>query len=328
MAKFKVVISDFDYGDIDIETNILRSAFGGEVNVVGLEDKDRRMLLKEAANADAIITQYAHIDKEVIEQLENCKVIARYGTGVDIVDVDAATGKGIMVTNVPDYCMKEVADHAFTLLLTVARKIKIYDQAVRRGEWRWQSGQKLHRIDGSKLGLVGFGRIGKEIAKRAQGFSMDVLAYSPSLTEQVAKANHATAVSLDFLISESDYIIIQAPLTAETKGMFSDKQFDMMKDGVFIINTGRGPIVDTDALIRALESGKVAGAGLDDIEDEPAKKKNWQPISKLFDYENVIITPHAAYYSEESIFESRRRASEEVARILNGRQPLHQVNSI
>jgi D-3-phosphoglycerate dehydrogenase len=328
MSKLKVVISDYDFGEINVETIILKEKFGNDISVVGLVEKDQETLIRETKDADAIITQYAHINESVINGLERCKVIARYGTGVDIVDVDTATKQGIIVTNVPDYCMNEVADHAITLLLTLVRKIKTYDKAIRRGEWRWQSGQKLHRIQGKKLGILGFGRIGKEIAKRAQGFSMDVIVHTPTMTDVRAALYGVTAVSFDTLLKESDYIIIQAPLTPQTEGLFDDKQFSMMKDGVILINTGRGPIVKNEALIRALQSGKVAGAGLDDIEEEPIKLKDWSPDSPLFNYENVIVTPHAAYYSEESILESRRRATDEVARILAGGAPYHQVNEL
>lgn len=327
MGKLKVVISDFDYGDINIETEVLKSRFGDRVDVIGLNAKSEDELIDAAIDADAIITQYAKVGRKTIEKLERCKVIARYGTGVDIVDVEAATKKGIMVTNVPDYCFNEVADHAVAMLLLLIRKIKIYDRNVRTGEWRWQSSGGIHRIQGKTLGLVGFGRIGKAIARRMESFGVRIIVYTPSITEEKALRYGVEAVEFQQLLKESDFIIIQAPLSEKTRHMFNDEAFSIMKEGVFLVNTARGPIVESAALIKALKSGKVVGAGLDDIEEEPAKLKEWEPTSELFHYDNVIVTPHAAYYSEESIRESRERAAKEVARVLKGEFPLHLVNS-
>jgi len=324
--KYKVIITDYDFGNIDVETNVLKDALGDAVEVVGLNAKSEEELIGPAKDADALIVQYSHVGRRIIEEMQQGKIIARYGSGVDIVDVEAASECGIMVTNVPDYCHQEVADHAVTLLLTLIKKIKIYDQKVRTGEWRWQSAKPIYRMQGKSVGIVGFGRIGMEIAKRVQGFGIKPLVYTPRMTAERAREHQVESVSFETLLRESDYIILQAPLTQETKHLLSDREFAMMKDQVILVNTARGPMVDEAALIRALESGKVAGAGLDDIEEEPAKRRNWKPDSKLFDFENVIVTPHAAYYSEESIIESRQRAAEEVARVLKGEAPHHLVN--
>ena len=324
--KYKVIITDYDFGNIDVETNVLKDALGDAVEVVGLNAKSEEELIGPAKDADALIVQYSHVGRRIIEEMQQGKIIARYGSGVDIVDVEAASECGIMVTNVPDYCHQEVADHAVTLLLTLIKKIKIYDQKVRTGEWRWQSAKPIYRMQGKSVGIVGFGRIGMEIAKRVQGFGIKPLVYTPRMTAERAREHQVESVSFETLLRESDYIILQAPLTPETKHLLSDREFAMMKDQVILVNTARGPMVDEAALIRALESGKVAGAGLDDIEEEPAKRRNWKPDSKLFDFENVIVTPHAAYYSEESIIESRQRAAEEVARVLKGEAPHHLVN--
>ncbi|WP_047153875.1 C-terminal binding protein [Aneurinibacillus tyrosinisolvens] len=326
MTRYKVIISDYDFGNIDLETEVIKRQLGDGAEVIGLNAENEAEFLAQAKDADAIITQYFNVNGTMIEQLETCKIIARYGTGVDIVDVKTATKQGILVTNVPDYCHHEVADHAVTLLLSLVRKIKMYDQAVRASEWRWQSGQFIHRIQQKKLGLVGFGLIAKAIAARVKGFGMETMAYTPHLTQEAAAQYGVQAVSFEQLLTTSDYIIVQAPLTDETWHMFSDREFAMMKQGVIFINTARGPIVDQSALIQALETGKVGGAGLDDIEEEPAKLHDWQADSQLFAFDNVIITPHAAYYSEESIAESRRRAAEEVARVLAGFPPKHPVN--
>jgi D-3-phosphoglycerate dehydrogenase len=264
----------------------------------------------------------------VIAELHACRVIARYGTGVDIVDVDAATSHDILVTNVPnDWCENEVADHAMALLLAVARKITVYDRATRAGTWHWQSGAPIHRLRGSLLGLLSFGAIARAIAARAVGFGMRIAAHDPFLSNEEITAAGVEGVSFDELVTESDCLVIQAPLTPDTHHLFDETQLRRMKPTAILINTARGPIVDDRALHRALSEGWIAGAGLDDIEEEPAKVRDWRPDNPLFGLDNVVITPHAAYYSEEAIGFVRRFAAEEVVRVLTGQPPLSPVNA-
>jgi D-3-phosphoglycerate dehydrogenase len=275
-----------------------------------------------------VIAQYATISARVIADLAECRVIARYGTGVDIVDVDAATRHDILVTNVPsDWCENEVADHAMALLLAVARKVKVYDRATRGGTWQWQTGAPIHRLRGTVLGLLSFGAIARAIAARAAGFGMRITAHDPYLTAEQMAAAGAQAVSFDELVTGSDCLVIQAPLTAETHHLFDEVQLRRMKPTAILVNTARGPIVDDRALNRALSEGWIAGAGLDDIEEEPAKIRDWRPDNPLFRLDNVVITPHAAYYSVESIGTVRRFAAEEVVRVLRGQPPLSPVNA-
>jgi D-3-phosphoglycerate dehydrogenase len=255
-------------------------------------------------------------------------VIARYGTGVDIVDVDAATRHDILVTNVPsDWCADEVADHAIALLLAVARKINVYDRATRGGTWQWQSGAPIHRLRGSVLGLLSFGVIARAIAARAAGFGMRTAVHDPYVDAEEITAAGATSVSFDELVAESDCLIIQAPLTPDSHHLFDEFQLRRMKPTAILVNTARGPIVDDQALYRALSEGWIAGAGLDDIEEEPAKVRDWRPDNPLFGLDRVVITPHAAYYSEEAIGTVRRFAAEEVVRVLTGQPPLSGVNA-
>jgi D-3-phosphoglycerate dehydrogenase len=255
-------------------------------------------------------------------------VIARYGTGVDIVDVDAASRHGILVTNAPnDWCENEVADHALALLLAVARKVNVYDRATRDGVWRWQSGAPIHRLSGSVLGLLSFGAIARAIATRAAGFGLRITAHDPFVPAEEIAAAGATAVSFEELVTESDCLVIQAPLTPSTHHLFDERQLRRMKPTAILVNTARGPIVEDGALHRALSEGWIAGAGLDDIEEEPAKVAGWRPDNPLFALENVVITPHAAYYSEEAIGFVRRFAAEEVVRVLRGQPALSPVNA-
>jgi D-3-phosphoglycerate dehydrogenase len=319
------VIADYDYGDVDIERAIIEQA-GFEL--IAAQCKTEAEVIDVAHDAAAVVAQYSPISAHVIAELRDCRVIARYGTGVDIVDVDAATRHNVLVTNVPnDWCENEVADHAMALLLAVARKISVYDRATRGGTWQWQSGAPIHRLRGSVLGLLSFGAIARAVAARASGFGMIITAHDPFLSSEEITAAGVQGVSFDELVTQSDCLVIQAPLTAQTHHLFDEIQFRRMKPSAILINTARGPIVEDRALYRAVSEGWIAGAGLDDIEEEPAKVRDWRPDNALFGLENVVITPHAAYYSEESIGTVRRFAAEEVVRVLTGQSPLSPVNA-
>jgi D-3-phosphoglycerate dehydrogenase / 2-oxoglutarate reductase len=320
-----VVIADYDFGDVDIERAIIEDA-GFELVAANCKSQDE--VIDAARDAAAVVTQYSAISDRVINELSHCRVIQRYGTGVDVVDVEAATSHNILVTNVPnEWCENEVADHAMALLLAVSRKITVYDRQTRKGIWQWQSGAPMYRLRGSVLGLLSFGAIARAVATRAAGFGMLITAYDPFLSAEQITAAGVKQVSLDELITESDCLIIQAPLTSQTRHLFDEAQLRRMKPTSILINTARGPIIEDRALYRALSEGWIAGAGLDDIEEEPAKIRDWRPENPLFTLPNVIITPHAAYYSEESMITVRRFAAEEVVRVLRGQAPLSPVNA-
>jgi D-3-phosphoglycerate dehydrogenase len=324
-AQQTVVIADYDYGDVDIERAIIEAA---GLRLAAAECKTEDDVIEAARDADAVIAQYATVGARAIGAFTRCRVIARYGTGVDIVDVDAATRHGILVTNVPnDWCRNEVADHAMALLLAAARKICSYDRATRAGTWQWQSGEPIHRMQGRTLGLLSFGAIAQSIAVRAIAFGMRVVANDPYLSADEMAAHGASAVSFDELLERADYLVIQAPLTKETHHRISEPELRHMKPTSILVNTARGPIVNDDALYRALSEGWIAGAGLDDIEEEPAKQRDWKPANPLFGLGNVVITPHAAYYSEEAIRTVRDFAAREVVRVLTGQAPLSPVNA-
>jgi len=319
-----VVITDYDYGDVDIERAIIE---GAGLRLVAAQCKSEDDVIAAARDADAIIAQYATVGAKAIGALTRCRVIARYGTGTDIVDVDAATRRGILVTNVPnDWCENEVADHAMALLLAAARKICRYDQATRSGTWQWQTGEPIHRISGRTLGLLSFGAIAQAVGRRATGFGLRVIASDPYMPTADITARGAVPVSLEELLEQSDYLVIQAPLTKETHHLIGERELRRMKPTAILINTARGPIVSDEALHQALSDNWIAGAGLDDIEEEPAKLPGWTPENPLFRLDNVIITPHAAYYSEEAIRTVREFAAQEVVRVLTSQPPLSPVN--
>jgi D-3-phosphoglycerate dehydrogenase / 2-oxoglutarate reductase len=319
-----VVITDYDYGDVDIERAIID---GAGLRLMAAQCKSEDDVIAAARDADAIIAQYATIGAKAITAMTRCELIARYGTGTDIVDVDAATRRGILVTNVPnDWCENEVADHAMALLLAAARNICRYDRATHSGTWRWQTGEPIYRISGRTLGLLSFGAIAQAIGRRAAGFGLKVIASDPYMPAADITARGAAPVSLEELLEQSDYLIIQAPLTKETHHLIGERELRLMKPAAILVNTARGPIVSDEALYRALTENWIAGAGLDDIEEEPAKIADWTPDNPLFGLDNVIITPHAAYYSEESVRTVREFAASEVVRVLTGEPPISPVN--
>ncbi|MER7363538.1 C-terminal binding protein [Nonomuraea wenchangensis] len=325
-ARGTIMIADSDFGDVDIERAIIEGA-GFELLPEQCKSEDE--VIEKGRDVDGVLTQYVRVGSRAIDAFTRCRVIARYGTGVDIVDVDAATRRGIQVTNAPnDWCAEEVADHAVALWLGAARKICAYDQATRQGVWRWQSGEPIWRLRGRVFGLLSFGAIARLIAERARAFGVEVWAHDPFLDESEIRSHEVRPVSFDRLVEGADFLVIQAPLTPETHHAFDRTTLRRMKPTAVLINTARGPIVEDAALYQALAEGWIAGAALDDLEDEPAKQRDWRPRNPLFTLPNVIITPHAAYYSEQAVTTVRRIAAEEAVRVLTGQRARSPVNDV
>jgi D-3-phosphoglycerate dehydrogenase len=269
-----------------------------------------------APTADAVLHWRVPIGAAEIARLARCRVIAHYGVGVDRIDALAAAATGIYVTNVPRYGVAEVADHAVTLLLASARKLRALERTLRAGEWGVNHSRPIHRLRGRTLGIVGLGNIGSAVAERAAGFGLRVLAHDPYLPSERFAAVGAEPASLPELLRASDYLTLHVPLTEETRGLIGAREFAGMKPGVFLVNTSRGPVLDEAALLEALRTGVVAGAGLDVFHEEPLSAD-----SPLLRDERVILTPHAAYFSEESIIDMQAGASEQVVAALAGRRP-------
>lgn len=297
----------------------------GEIaDLVDGDSSSPEKFIAGARNADAILTSWGiRIDAQVIAGLEKCAIVGVGSVGVDMVDVDAATEAGIVVTNTPDIFIEEVADHTMMLLLACARRVKIMDKMVKAGDW--YKGRpvlnEIPRLWGQTLGLISFGNVATAVARRAKPFGMHIIAYDPYVTELKMTAEGVEPVTLDELIERSDYLSVHPGLNETSRGMLSDTEFKAMKNTVSIINCGRGPVIDEAALIRALQSGQVAAAGLDVLEKEPIAKDN-----PLLDMDNVILTPHAASATSRMRPETRRRAAREVALVLQGKWPMSCVN--
>lgn len=324
MAKYKVYISDYDYPDNSIEKSILEP-IGAEV--IGLHCNTGEGLAEKAADADVILQQYANIPRATIEKLTQCKAICRYGIGVDIVDVKAAYENGIVVTNVPDYCLDEVADHTIALAFHLLRRIPMYDSASKSGRWHWkEGGGVIHRFRKSTWGIIAFGRIAQNIARKIKVFGFDVISYDPYVSESFMNSYGVKKVGLEDLFKRSDVVCVMSPSTPETYHIVDDKALKMMKSNAVLINTSRGKNVDNEALYKALTEGWIASAALDDTEEEPAHLDDWTPeCNPLFFLDNCIITPHVAYVSEESLQECRKVAAENAKSVLLGETPMDLV---
>jgi D-3-phosphoglycerate dehydrogenase len=278
-------------------------------------------ILDVARDADAIIVCYAQITAEIINQLTKCKVIGRTGLGVDNIDIPAAAARKITVTYVPDYCLREVSDHAMALLLALARKVTLANKLAQEGRWEMPAVQPIYRLEGRVLGLVGFGNIPRTLVPKAKAFGLKVITSDPFVAEEHLKTHDVENVSFDQLLAQSDFISVHAPLLPQTRHLFNEDAFKKMKKGACIINTARGPLIDEKALISALDSGHLAGAGLDVIETEPMPKD-----SPLIGRDNLILTPHTGFYSVESLVELQTKAATDVGHVLQGEAPVYPAN--
>lgn len=313
-----VAVTDSVFPNLDAARRVL-SGVGAELQIAA--DRTPDAIVRAARTADAVLVTYAKITGDMIREMTQCRIISRFGIGVDNVDIGAATAAGIVVTKVPDYCIDEVSDHAMALLLALVRKVPFSTARVHAGEWSMPSVVPIHRLRGSTLGLVGFGRIPQLVAPKARSFGVNVIASDPFVPKEVMAQAGVAPVTLDELIERSDYVSIHAPLTSETRHLFNADVFRRMKPTAYLINTARGPLVDEHALVDALAAGRIAGAALDVVEQEPPA-----PGSPLLTCANLILTPHTGFYSEESLVDLQTKATEEVVRVLGGQAPLNPVN--
>jgi len=308
---YRIVLSDEKTVGSRHQTEILE-AIGAEVTI--LDEKTEAAVADAASVADALIVDAGTpVTAEVFDEAAALQVVGRSGIGVDNIDVDAAAANGVTVVNVPSYSLDEVSTHAFSLLLSCVRAVPQYDRAVRDGTWDWKTAQPLHRMADRTLGLVGFGSIARRLAAKLRSFGVDVIATDPYVTEETMYDYGVENVSFDTLLDRVTYLSIHTPLYEDTRGLFATEEFERLSDDCIVVNTARGPVVDEDALVDALERGEIARAGLDVLESEPPTAD-----SPLLDRDDVVLTPHTAWYSEESREDLSESVASGVAAVLRG----------
>ncbi len=322
MKNYKVSVVNIGYESYDLEKQLL-AEIGADLILAPEECWTEELVIEAAMGADAILTREAPITSKVIDAVAGtCKIIARYGVGVDNIDLEAARAKQIYVTNVTDYCSEEVADHGVGLLLACIRQLLSRDKFLRQGKWDADINENIFRTRGKVLGFLGYGNIAQAFHRKWNGFlPSQVLVHDPFVSKNVLKQNGATAADIQTVLSQADYISLNLPLTPETKNIIDAKALKSMKSTAIIINTARGGLIDEAALEVALKEGWILSAGLDVFETEPLNAN--YPLKRL---DNIILTGHMAWYSKDSVIELQRRAAEEVKRVLTGQLPLSWVN--
>jgi D-3-phosphoglycerate dehydrogenase len=314
MAKYKVVVTDQVFPTVDVERELF-AAIDAELTVLS---GDIHAVLQSAADADALLNTYLPFDEAAISQLGRAKIIARYGIGVDNIDLQAAKARDIVVTNVPDYCVEEVATHALAMILSLIRKLPEADRRTRAGQWGVGELGPMGRISEMIVGLIGYGRIGRQLNAVLAQLGATILVHDPYLPENPPGVRR---VPLDELLTSADVVSLHAPLTDETRGIINADALRAMKSSAILVNTSRGPLIVLDDLIAALGSGEIRAAGLDVFEQEPPD------ASQFRDIPNLLASPHIAFYSQSAIRESQTKAATQVINVLTGQAlPDYQVN--
>lgn len=312
----RVLVTDHAWPSLDVERSVL-----GDAELVAAATGEPGELIALAAGADAILTNWRPIPPAALDAATRCVVVSRYGVGTDNIPVARASELGVVVANVPDYCVEEVSDHVMALLLACARRLVPYASDTAEGNWRQEGAAGLPRLRGQTLGLVGAGAIARALVPKALGFGLRVLAHTPRIRPGALGPHVETTTDLGRLLAESDYVSLHAPATPETDTLIGAEQLACMKPGAFLINTARGALVDEAALVAALEAATIAGAALDVLRDEPPSADR-----PLLRHPKAMVTPHVAFSSAASIEEVARRAAAHVADALAGRVPPHVVN--
>jgi len=314
MSRFKVVVTDQIFPDVEVERALLADIDASlEVADGSLHDA-----LAKGRDADALLNTYLPLDADAFARLERCRIVARYGIGVDNVDLDAASKAGVVVTNVPDYCVEEVATHALAMLLSLLRRLPQGDAKVRAGAWGLDGLRPMTRLSEMTVGLVGFGRIARRLGESLQVLGCRLIVHDPFLTPS---DDLPPLMSLEELLRTADAVSLHAPLTAGTKGMIDASALALMPEHAVLVNTSRGPLVVLEDLVTALREGRLRAAGLDVLPVEPP------PAGAVDDVPNLLLTPHTAFYSEQSVRESQTKAATQVIKVLTGKEPDYAVTS-
>lgn len=316
-----ILVTDYAWPNLDIEQDIF-ATHNLEIIAAKTGDEDELIALAQKYDPVAIMTNWKIVSAAVLAQAPRCKIVARYGVGVDNIDIDYATKNGMVVTNVPDYCYQEVADHVMAMLLACARNLVPLAADTRQGGWDLHhSGRPFARLADQRLGIVGFGLTGRAVAQRALGFGLKPLAFTPRLTADEVPIGVSATQNLDELLTHSDYVSLNLPANPQTAGLVNSEFLAKMKPTAYLINTARGAIIDEAALYEALTTGQIRGAALDVLQKEAPHTQN--PLLTL---DNVIVTPHAAFYSPTAIAELQHKAANQVVMALQGQTPTYLVN--
>ncbi len=313
MRTYNVVVSDQVFPDVDIERAML-AEIDADLTVA---EGSLEAVLPQLKTADAILNTYLPFDAATIAQLDNCKIIARYGIGIDNIDVAAAKDAGLVVTNVPDYCVEEVAVHTLTMMLSLIRRLPESDALIRQGGWGISTLRPITRFSEMTIGLVGYGRIAREVGKAILGLGASLLVFDPYVTPEMAP--EVKLVPLEELLKNSDAVTLHPPLTDETRGMINAKSLALMPDHAILVNASRGPLIVFDDLAQALRDGTIRAAALDVFETEPFDPKTAEGVP------NLLMSPHTAFYSDAAIKESQTKAATQVINVLTGKAPDYDV---
>ena len=321
-TKYPIIICDCDHQDVDNEKAVLASA-GLEVKWLHCMTQDE--VIEQCQGAVCLINQYVKMDEKIFKAIPTLKMIARYGVGVDNVNLDDATRYGVQVCNVPDYGTREVADQALALMMGITRKIHMIANHTKQGDWNYIETIPVHRLSDCTVGILGVGRIGTAFAERVRALGCKIIGYDRNYHQEgrVFPDFVEFKETADEVLAQADILSVHSSLDASNREMMDAAAFSKMKDGSFFINVSRGGLVNEDALADALESGKLAGAAIDVVQKEPLGKE-----SRLFQFENVIVTPHMAWYSEESAQELNRKVAEEALRFYKGEKVHYPVNHV
>lgn len=315
----KIAVTDDRFkGDFSAENEIFQE-LGSQVSVFNLESEDEA--IEALRDADAVLVGLYGLTGRIIQSLQKCRVISRYGIGYDNIDVEAATNKGIWVARVPDFCVEDVSDHTIALLLACLRGVAFKDRQVRNGEWNVRAPFGFSRMKGKTLGLLGFGNISRAVVRKLQGFALGrVLSFDPFVDEETMQQSGVEKGDLETVVAESDYLSIHVPLTSDTQGLIGAKSMAHLKQDVILINTSRGPVIDEEALASVLQHGNRCAA-LDVFQTEPLPMDS--PLRAL---ENVILTDHNAWYSRESVVDLKIKTARNALSVLKGGAPEYPVN--
>ena len=315
-----VLITYAAHKEVNLEAEILRAA---GATVVATEATDTPEAESAFPDADALMVSIQPISAELMDRMPRCKIICRVGTGMDAIDIPAATARGIWVTNVPDYSIDEVSAHAMSLLFALARNLFRHRDLSRTGTWRYQTERPIRRMAGQTLGVVGLGRIGSASARKGLGIGLNVIAHDPHIPDERFAELGVRRVDLDTLLRESDFVTLHVPLIAETRHLIDTGALAKMKPTAFLINTARGEVVDIDALVDAVRAGTIAGAGIDVLPFEPPP-----PDHPILHEEGILVTPHIAWASQEAGRDVKIRGAEDVVRVLRGEPPKYPANQV